>query len=380
MDIFQYMQQRGIPRIDFVRGFATKAPASRTVQLLSAAFKKSQHQSITFVCEGDAKLIFAVHNTTRGPALGGFRLYDYKQETDALNDVLRLSEAMTYKSAAVDLPFGGGKAVGWLDGKKDISLFAKYLVTFAGRYITGEDVGVGVEDMDYVYAALKNILPNPNVVGTSRKLGGCGDPSIATAHGVFAGIEVCVRTRLKRTNIKGLTIALQGCGKVGTPLGKMLIDAGANLITTSRRKSSSRTLEKYGAVRVEPDEIYDVPCDIFCPAAIGGVINPKTIPRLSCTIIAGPANNQLSNIGIGDMLRKKNILYAPDFVINAGGLISAAHEYMARQKQKRFSWKEVQEYLRVVPKNLTVMFTTATRKNISTAKAAVQFAKSRLSV
>ncbi|MBI4148468.1 Glu/Leu/Phe/Val dehydrogenase [Candidatus Woesearchaeota archaeon] len=378
MDIFSFMQSKGIPRLDFVRGFSSAVPSLPSVRQVEQEFRKSSHASVTFVQEYGARLIFAVHSTRRGPALGGFRLYDYKTETDALQDVLRLSQAMTYKSAAVELPFGGGKAVGWIDGKKNLDVCSKSLVSFAGRYITGEDLGVTVNDMDYVLSKIKRLVSNPNVVGTSRRLGGCGDPSIATAKGVFAGISVCVKVRLRQKSVRGLRVALQGCGKVGTPLGKMLIDAGAEVVTTSRRRSSTRTLQKYGAERVEPDDIYDVQSDVFCPAAIGGVINPETIPRLSCKIIAGPANNQLSNVAMGNVLRKSNILYAPDFVINAGGLIAAAHEYMAREKGKRFSWPVVEAYLKVIPKNLSYIFSWSSRQRISTAVAAVQFAKSRL--
>ncbi len=377
MDVFSFMEKKGIPRLDFVRGFKTVS-ASETAGLIEKTFRTAQHESVTFAVESGARMIVAVHNTSRGPALGGFRLYDYKKESAALTDVLRLSEAMTYKSSAVDLPFGGGKAVGWLDGKKDLHAFAKLLATFSGRYITGEDVGTTVPDMDAVFHLLKPVVPNPNVVGTSRAIGGCGDPSIATAHGIFAGLLVCVKSRLKRTGLKGLTVALQGCGKVGTPLGKMFIDAGARVITTSRHKSGSRTLQKYGAERVEPDEIYDVKCDIFCPAAIGGIINPATVKRLTCKIIAGPANNQLSDISMGTVLQRKNILYAPDFVINAGGLIAAAHEYLARQQHRKFSWQQVEDYLRVIPKNLERIFLISARRRISTAFAALEFAKSRI--
>ncbi len=377
MDIFEFMERKGIPRIDFVQGFSP-AVSSPSIQLVQQAFKKTKHQTVTFACKNGARFIIAVHNTQRGPALGGLRLYDYKQETNAVHDVLRLSEGMTYKSASVDLPFGGGKAIGWLNGKKNFKAFSELLVTFADRYITGEDVGVGVNDMDFVHNTIKNIVPNPNVVGTSRKLGGCGDPSTATANGVFAGILICVKQRLKKTSIKGLTIALQGAGKVGTPLGKMLLQAGARVFVTSRRESSTRTLEKTGAIRVEPDEIYNTPCDVFCPAAIGGIINQTTIKQVSCSIIAGPANNQLSDPAIADVLKKKNILYAPDFVINAGGLIAAAHEYMARAEHKTFSWNNVEQYLHRIPKNLEKIFATAQRQHISTAEAALRFAKSKL--
>ena len=378
MDVFDFMEKQGIPRLDFVRGFSSQHISSPTIQNVQQAFKKTQHQTVTFACKDNARFIVAVHNTQRGPALGGLRLYDYKQETDAINDVLRLSEGMTYKSASVDLPFGGGKAIGWLNGKKNFEAFTELLVTFAGRYITGEDVGVGVRDMDFVYKRIKTVVPQPNVVGTSRKLGGCGDPSIATALGVFSGIKICVQQKLKQTNFKNLTIALQGAGKVGTPLGKMLLKTGARVFVTSRKKSSTKTLEKLGAVRVEPDEIYTTHCDVFCPAAIGGVINPITIQQLSCSIIAGPANNQLSDPNVSALLKKKHVLYAPDFVINAGGLIAAAHEYMARSQHKKFSWQAVERYLHVIPKNLERIFTTAQHQGISTAQAAVAFAKARL--
>ncbi len=275
--------------------------------------------------ETQLRAIIAIHNTRLGPALGGCRFIEYNSETDALNDVIRLAKGMSYKAALAGVPQGGGKAVilkpKQLNNRTQLfSSFGRFVNTLGGRYITAVDSGSHLNDMEV-------IAQQTNHVAGTRNDG--GDPSPATALGVLEGIRSCVKSLYGRDRLKGVQIAIQGIGNVGYPLAEMLHAEGAQLTVTdidqARLKQANHQL---GATVVEPSEIYRVECDIFAPCGLGAVINDQTLPLLNCKAIAGSANNQLASDHHGALLQKRGILYAPDFIINAGGLI---HVSLARR-------------------------------------------------
>lgn len=271
------------------------------------------------------RALVGLYSNRLGPAIGGTRIRAYPSEADAIEDVLRLARAMAYKAALAKLPHGGGKAVilAPSDGVFDrISLFRRFgefVDGLGGRYVTTEDSGTSPSDMDIVREVTRH------VVGSS---GGSGDPSPFTALGVRRGIEAVARSWLDRDGLKGLKVALQGVGHVGTHLGRELVQGGAEITLTdvdpARRASVAAEL---GARAVEPEAIFDVPCDIFSPNALGGAISEETVSRLRCRAVAGAANNQLATVEVGHALHARKIFYAPDYAINAGGLINVAVEY-----------------------------------------------------
>ena len=272
------------------------------------------------------KAIVAIHSTALGPALGGVRMWPYLSEEEALLDVLRLSEAMTYKSSLAGLSFGGGKAVVIGDPLKDKSeqlyrAFGKFVNSLGGKYITAEDVGTTVADMTAVHQE------TTYVVGLPTAEHGSGDPSPMTAFGVYQGIKACCRICFGSDDLKGRCIAIQGVGKVGFNLASLLARDKARLIATDLdSERASKVAVKLGIELVEPDQIYGVACDVFAPCALGAIINDETIDQMRCRIIAGAANNQLADERHGYELTELNILYAPDYVINAGGIINVAIE------------------------------------------------------
>lgn len=281
------------------------------------------HEQVVFCNDAATGLrsIIAIHNTNRGPALGGCRMWDYANEAEALEDALRLSRGMTYKAAVADLALGGGKSVIMGDAKTDKSealmkAFGTAVDRLNRRYITAEDVGTTVADMDMIKTM------TDHVVGVT---GGAGDPSNSTAHGVFIGMQAAVRYKLKREDINGLTVAVQGVGNVGWFLCEYLHRAGASIIASDiNQKALEKAEDAFGATVVGLDDIYDVACDVYAPCALGATVNDETIPRLRAPVIAGSANNVLDAERHGAALRKAGILYAPDYVINAGGLIDVA--------------------------------------------------------
>ncbi|MGH3088235.1 MAG: Glu/Leu/Phe/Val family dehydrogenase [Rubrobacteraceae bacterium] len=280
------------------------------------------------------KAIICVHNTTLGPALGGCRMYPYASEDEAVVDALRLARGMTYKAAASGLNLGGGKSVIIGDPRKDktealFRSFGRYIETLGGRYITAEDVGTTTEDMVNIQ------LETSFVVGVDKTYGGSGDPSPFTALGVFQGMKACAEDKFGSTSLEGRTVAVQGLGHVGYYLCELLSEDGANLVVTDVRKENvDRVVSEFGAKAVEPDEILSVECDVFAPCALGGVLNDESIPNLKCEAIAGAANNVLLEPRHGESLAKRNILYAPDYVINAGGLINVADELEGYNSQR----------------------------------------------
>jgi len=272
------------------------------------------------------KSIIAIHDTTLGPALGGCRIWNYGSDAEALEDVLRLSRGMTYKAALADLPLGGGKAVIIADAKRDktpalLEAFGRFVDSQGGRYITAEDVGSSPADMEIVRRV------TCHVAGTSEGGADDGDPSPATAWGVFNGIRAAARHRLGREDLNGLHASLQGLGNVGGHVARFLTDAGARLtVTDIDAERIACAVREFGAVAVAPDQIFDVEADIFVPNALGAVLNDDTIARLKVQAVAGSANNQLAEDRHGRMLADRGILYAPDYVINAGGIINIRHE------------------------------------------------------
>ena len=294
--------------------------------LVIGQMSKMGHEQILF-CNDEAtglKAIIAVHNTVLGPALGGTRMWMYSSEAEALNDVLRLSRGMTYKNSISGLNLGGGKAViiGDARSMKSEALFrrfGKFVNSLAGKYITAEDVGINPQDMNWVSMETKHVVGLP---------GKSGDPSPVTAYGTYMGMKACAKQQFGSDSLEGKVVAVQGVGHVGVYLVKHLANEGAKVfITDIHEETLKRVSSTYGATVVSPDDIYDVPMDIYAPCALGATVNDDTLSRLSCSIIAGAANNQLkeeSKHGVEVM--KKGIIYAPDFTINAGGVINCFSE------------------------------------------------------
>lgn len=299
-----------------------------------------RYEQLVF-CHDEAtglRAIIAIHDTTLGPALGGCRMWPYNTEDEAVTDALRLARGMTYKAAASGLNLGGGKSVIIGDPHKDKSeaLFrslGRYVETLGGRYIVAEDVGISTGDINYIQ------VETSHVVGVDVTYGGSGDPSPFTALGVLQGMRACVEEVFGTTYLKGRTVAVQGLGHVGYHLCRLLHGEGARLIVTDLEAAAvERVVREFGAKAVEPDEILFIPCDIFAPFALGAIVNDETLPGFRCSIIAGSANNVLLEASHGEALAERGILYAPDYVINAGGLINVADElegYNERRATKR---------------------------------------------
>ena len=291
-------------------------------------FEREDHEQVVF-CQDRAtglRSIIAVHSTRLGPSLGGTRFYPFETESDALTDVLRLSRAMTYKSAAAGLDLGGGKAVVIGDPKRDkteslLTSYAKYVDSLGGRYVTTEDVGTTVADMNVIRKTTNH------VTGFAVEDGGSGDPSEATGWGAFSAIRSLARRLWGSESLDGRHVAIQGVGKVGSYLAGHLAGAGARLtIADVTPEAAERIREAHGAEVVAPDVIHKVECDIYSPCALGGALNPQTIPELSCTAVAGCANNQLATPGSAQLLDDRSIVYAPDYIVNAGGVINISYE------------------------------------------------------
>lgn len=332
------------------------------------------HEKVVFCHNKDVglKAIIAIHNTHLGPALGGTRMWNYKNEQEALVDVLRLSAGMTYKASAAGLNLGGGKAVIIGDPKKDkteglFRAFGTFVNSLGGQYITAEDVGTSVKDMEYVFSE------TPYVTGIPEALGGSGDPSPYTAYGVLMAIKASAKTKFDRDNLEGLKIAVQGLGNVGKNLVKYLVEEKAQVIVADIDSSRvEKICKEYGVENMDPNEIVTVKCDIFAPCALGAIINDETINRLQCQVVAGGANNVLARAEHGEVLEKKSILYAPDFVANAGGLMNVYVELEGYSKERAF------EKVEAVYDNIMNVYKMAKEENLSTAAAALKFAEKRI--
>lgn len=288
------------------------------------------HEQVVFCSNKELglKAIIGIHNTTLGPALGGTRMWNYASDEEALIDVLRLSRGMTYKAAVAGLNLGGGKAVIIGDSRTQkteglFRAFGRYIEGLSGRYITAEDVGTSIKDMEYI------MMETRHVTGIPIEVGGSGDPSPVTAYGTYVGIKACINDIYGSDSLSGKKVIVQGAGgNVGKHLCKYLHEDGAVIYVNDIYEEKLKPLvEKYKAIILNDDEIYSTEADVFSPAALGGIINDETIPLLKVKIVAGAANNQLGDEEKhGKMLKDKGILYAPDYVINAGGLINVYNE------------------------------------------------------
>ncbi len=298
-------------------------PSSQPVTLFDHP-EFRDHEQVVFGHDAGSGLrtIIAIHDTRLGPAAGGCRMWAYASDAAALTDALRLSRGMTYKNALAGLDLGGGKAVIIADANRDktpelLEAFGTQVERLSGRYRTAEDVGISSQDMEIVARRTSHAL------GTKQT--GLGDPSPYTALGVFEGIRAAVRHRFETDDLGGLTVSVQGLGNVGFGVARMLNAAGAKLIVSDINATAvSRAVEAFGANATEPDGAHAVKADIFCPCALGAGLNKTTIPQLRAQIVAGAANNQLATDADGEALRRAGILYAPDYAINAGGIISIA--------------------------------------------------------
>ncbi len=316
--------------------------------------------------------IIAIHNTQRGPAIGGCRFYQYKSFESALKDVLRLSYMMTLKAAASDLPHGGAKAVILKPAEvKDrdalFRSFGDFVHDMNGRYITAMDIGTSTHDMDIISER------TPHVIGAAGTDKFQSDPSPFTSQGIMRGIQAAVKVKLGRDNVDGLRVALQGGGKTAYYLAQHLHKAGAQIIMCDPKiEATQQFAEEFQARIVPSEEIYDVDCDIFSPCAIGGTINLETLSRIKATIIAGGANNQLAHRKYGALAYQRGILYAPDFVINSGGLIQAAsiHDY----HDINIAIKLTEQ---IYDRMLTI-FERSAKTNTPTMEVAEQIAKEKL--
>lgn len=316
------------------------------------------------------KAIIAIHDTTRGPALGGCRMWPYASDDEALTDALRLARGMTYKSALADLPYGGGKSVIIGDPRtlKSEALFlamGRFVDSLGGRYVVAEDVGISVDDVETMARATRHVA--------GIRASGGGDPSPATAYGVFMGIRAAVAHKLGRDSLDGVHVAVQGLGHVGYHLCRHLAEAGARLTVSDIHASTvERARAEFAAATVDPGNIYDVQADVFAPCALGAVIDDRTIPRLKARIVAGSANNQLAEPRHGAELASRGVLYAPDYVINAGGVIHISHEGPGYDEAQAFA------HVARIHDTLAEIFRASERQRIPTSEAADRLARGRL--
>ena len=334
------------------------------------------HEQIVFCHNKDVglKAIIAIHNTVLGPALGGTRMWPYASEQEALNDVLRLSRGMTYKNAVAGLNLGGGKAVIIGDPASDKSeglfrAFGQFVESLAGRYITAEDVGIDVNDMELVYRETQY------VTGVHQVHGGSGDPSPFTDYGTMQGLLAALNRKFGNEEVGSYSYAVQGLGHVGIEFVKLLKERGAKVFVTDINKDRvARAVDEYGAEAVGLDEIYDVDVDVYSPCALGGTVNEQTLPRLKAKIICGAANNQLATNEIGDEVEKRGILYAPDYAVNAGGVMNISLEIDGYNRERAM------RMMRTIYHNLTRIFEIAERDGIPTYRAADRLAEERIEI
>lgn len=319
------------------------------------------------------KAIIAVHNTNLGKGLGGCRMWPYKSDEEALNDVLRLSRGMTYKAALAGLPQGGGKSVIIGDPRKDktpemMRAMGRWVDCFKGKYVVAEDSGTSVADIQLMAKETAHVggLADEKAVAEGRT----GDPSPATAYGTFIGIQAAVKHKLGRDNLKGLKVAIQGVGNVGARLAKHLHEAGAQLwVTDIHFPAVDRCVKELGATAVSMEQIFGLDVDVFAPCALGAILNDVTLPQIKAKVIAGAANNQLARPHHGQVLQERGILYAPDYVINAGGIIDIFYEGPG------YEWKTVEAHLRKIGSTLTEIFERSAREKRPTFEIADRLAE-----
>ena len=333
------------------------------------------HEQIVFCHDKDTglKAIVGIHNTVMGPALGGTRMWKYANEWEALNDVLRLSRGMTYKSAITGLNLGGGKAVIIGDSKHDktpemITKFGQFVNSLSGKYITAEDVGTTTADMDRIHKETKF------VTGISEELGGSGNPSPVTAYGVYMGMKAAAKYKFGSDNLEGKRILVQGNGHVGETLISYIRKEGAEVFVSDiHQEKMDAMVEKYGAKIYTGDDIYSADVDIYSPCALGATINDDTVYKIQAKVIAGAANNQLAVESVhGKVLRERGIVYAPDFLINAGGIINVYGEIVKYEKGEAMRRTEN------IYNTTLEIFSYAEQNNMTTQQAAMQIAENRI--
>ena len=301
--------------------------------------------------------ILAIHSTHLGPGAGGTRFWHYSQPDGAMRDALRLSRGMSYKNAMAGLPMGGGKAVVLLPegGAKTPAMLAAFgdaIDALGGRYVTAEDVGATEADMVAIFARTQHVCGLPAEDGTVG-----GDPGPFTAMGIYHGIKAAVAHRLGKDSMKGVRVALQGCGSVGGGVARLLAKDGARLVVSDLDARRARALaEELGGEAVAAEQVMSTTCDVFSPNALGAILDEEGIARLDCTIVAGGANNQLARPEHGALLAERGILYAPDYVINAGGIINVALEYLCRQHGEPCDINEVRRRIAQIPDRLEAIW------------------------
>lgn len=334
----------------------------------------NDHEQIVFCNDKDTglKAIIGIHNTVLGPALGGTRMWKYANEWEALNDVLRLSRGMTYKSSISGLNLGGGKAVIIGDAKADktpemITKFGEFINSLSGKYITAEDVGTTTPDMDLIREV------TPYVTGISESKGGSGNPSPVTAYGVYMGMKAAAKQQFGSDNLAGKKVLVQGTGNVGETLIDYLVKEGALVQISDISETRMQDIcAKYGTT-IATGDIYSADVDIYAPCALGATVNDDTISRLQARVIAGAANNQLANEMIhGQMLKDRGILYAPDFLINAGGIINVYAEIVGYDKAEAMRRTEN------IYNTTLEIFSFADANNVTTHQAALSIAQKRV--
>src|SRR5690349_20697667 len=327
-----------------------------------------EHERLVSCRDENYHGLISIHNTRLGPAIGGTRFWQYRNEQEAINDVLRLARGMTYKNALAGVPFGGGKSIilkqgGPIDREAIFHAHGRFVETFSGKYITAEDVGTSPDDMEYVRQETQHV---------AGLLSGSGNPSPVTARGVFRAMQAAAQYRWGSDALAGRTVAIQGCGSVGYYLASYLNAAGAHLIVSDvDPRKVEAVVKDFGATAWGPDDLYYPDADVFAPCALGGVLNDETIDALKVEIVAGAANNQLLESRHGDELAARDILYAPDYAANSGGVINGCRELLG--------WDSAQAATKVDEIYDTVfnIFQIAAAEGIATSKAADRLAEER---
>jgi leucine dehydrogenase len=333
------------------------------------------HEELAVWTDADVglKAFIAIHDTTLGPSLGGTRIWPHSTDEAAIMDVLRLSKAMSYKSAAAGLPLGGGKGLIVADSHTDkteamFRSYGRFVESLGGRYITTEDVGANAQDMEWISYETKY------VVGLSEANGGSGNPAVVTGFGVYQGMRACAQEVWGDPSLEGKTVAMQGYGNVATSLADYLLKTGAKLVVTDINEDArNRAAALDGVTVVEPDAIFDAECDIFAPCALGGAMNEQSIPRLKCAIVCGPANNQLAERQDDNHLQQRGILYAPDYIVNSGGVTNVYYE-LGREYSRDAAMAKTSEIFDAV----TQVIDESKSQGITTADAADRIAEKRL--
>lgn len=338
----------------------------------------SQHEQLNFFCDEQSglKAIVAVHNTNRGPALGGCRMWNYRSDEEALRDVLRLSKGMTYKSALANIDLGGGKSVIIGDPRQHksealLEAMGRCLESMGDRYIAAEDSGTSVADLKVMSRHTNNVAGITERIGIDGKP--CnGDPSPATAYGTFVGLQAAVKHKLGQQDLRGLRVAIQGVGNVGFRLAQHLAAAGAELyVTDIHQEQVARAVSELGAVEVGAEQILSLDVDVLAPCALGAVLNDASIPQIKAKVIAGASNNQLASTEHDALLREHDILYAPDYAINAGGIIDIFYERVGHDHRK------VLAHIESIGDTLDEIFRRADQQDRPTGEIANELAEER---